>query len=116
MRERRSEIKAQIQSLREELVQLDVAESALANKASAGDQKSKNLPTIKEMALEVLGKYRRGARANEILSAIEASYGVKIPRESLSPQLTRLQQNDHKVILIGRKWCLAQEINPPSDD
>ena len=31
-------------------------------------------------------------------------------------QLTRLQKDDHKIILNGRKWCLSQGISPPSEN
>lgn len=116
MRERRTEIKRQIQALRDELEQLKVAEDALADKMpktlQQSLQKPKDLPTIKDMVLEVLKGYPEGARANEILTAIELLYGSKIARESLSPQLTRLQNDDRKITLTGRKWRLVEAKHP----
>ncbi len=111
IRERRPEITAQIHALREELKQLDVAEIALSDKRPQTTHKPTDLPTIKEMVLEVLAGYPQGIRANEILSAIESRHGARIARESLSPQLSRLK-DEGKIILKGRKWCLIQEINP----
>ena len=104
IRERRAEIGAELLNLKFELEQLDAAALAIDRKPAS---ESPSTFTIKEMIVGVLRDAGRGLRANEILTMIDKKYGAKVPRESLSPQLTRLSRDDKMVMLNGRKWQLV---------
>jgi len=71
-------------------------------------------PTIKQAVLEALKHKPEGMTALEILSEINTRYfGGEILRTSLSPQLSRLKDNDRKIILRGNRWHLADEEPSP---
>jgi hypothetical protein len=62
-------------------------------------------PTIKQAVLQVLKHEPAGLTALEILAAINSQFFEhKILRTSLSPQLSRLKDNDRKVTLRGNRW------------
>jgi hypothetical protein len=63
-------------------------------------------PTIMEAVLEVLKDHEDdGMTAMEILAEINTRYfGGRIVRPSLSPQLSRLKDRDHKIELRGNRW------------
>jgi hypothetical protein len=64
--------------------------------------------TIMEAVLEVLQDRPEGMTALEILAEINTRYfGGRVVRSSLSPQLTRLKDRDHKIHLEGNKWFLG---------
>jgi hypothetical protein len=67
-------------------------------------------PTIMQAILEVLKQHPNGMTALEILADINSRYfDGKILRTSLSPQLSRLKERDHKIELRGNRWFLAPE-------
>jgi len=67
-------------------------------------------PTIMQAVLEVLRQQPNGMTALEILAEINSRYfDGTIVRTSLSPQLSRLKDRDHKIILRGTRWFLAPE-------
>jgi len=67
-------------------------------------------PTIKEAVLEALAQRPEGMTALEILDEINKRYfDGKIVRTSLSPQLSRLKNDDKKVTLRGNRWHLIPE-------
>ena len=71
---------------------------------------TKNRLTIKQAVLEVLKDHPEGMTALEILSQINTRYfGGDILRTSLSPQLSRLKDNDRKIELRGNKWFLLPQ-------
>lgn len=112
--QRRADIQAQIKALRAELAEVDVAERALLSvngEAMKGRRErgtgGSGKKTLKEMAVEVLQNYPDGLEAANILSEIEKKYGVTVQRESLSPQLSRLGQ-DEVLKRDGLIWKLAQ--------
>jgi hypothetical protein len=67
-------------------------------------------PTIMQAVLEVLRQHPNGMTALEILEEINnRHFDGTIVRTSLSPQLSRLKDRDHKIILRGTRWFLAPE-------
>jgi hypothetical protein len=67
-------------------------------------------PTIMQAVLEVLKHRPEGMTALEILAEINDRYfDGSIVRTSLSPQLSRLKDRDHKVTLRGNRWFLRDE-------
>ena len=67
-------------------------------------------PTIKEAVLEVLKHKPEGMTALEILDQINERYfNGKYVRTSLSPQLSRLKNDDKKITLRGNRWYLLPE-------
>lgn len=112
--QRRADIQAQIKSLRAELAEVDVAERALAVAANepAGAKRDRGATgsgrkTLKEMAVDVLKDHPAGLEAAGILAEIEKRWGLTVRRESLSPQLSRLGQ-DETLVREGLIWKLAQ--------
>ncbi len=87
--------------------ELDQIQSALK---AIEETETKSQLTIKQAVLEVLKDHREGMTALEILATINTRYfGGRIVRSSLSPQLSRLKDNDAKIDLRGNKWFLRPE-------
>ncbi len=90
---------------KEELRKIDV----MLNSLNEEDAKSAH-PTIMASVLEVLRQRPDGMTALEILNEINARYfDSRILRTSLSPQLSRLKDRDHKITLRGNRWFLLDE-------
>jgi hypothetical protein len=114
--DRRTEVQAQIKALRAEMAELDTALRALDDVAHKGrgpdtrERGSENSgkKTLKEMALEVLREHPTGLDANAIRDAINARFDVGLTRESLSPQLSRLGQEE-KLVRAGYIWRVATD-------
>lgn len=62
--------------------------------------------TMKEMALEALNEHPDGLEARAILAWIKGHYGLDLPKESFSPQLSRLAQAG-AILRNGLVWRLA---------
>lgn len=74
--------------------------------------------TLKQLAVRALqDHFPFGATANQLLAVFEGHYGRAIPRESLSPQLSRLKE-DNIIKLDGKLWKLVgpERETPPSAD
>ena len=69
--------------------------------------KKTRLTTIKQEVLEILAKYPDGIMALEILDEMKAHYRPDLLRETLSPQLSRLKNDDNKVIVENKIWRLS---------
>lgn len=65
--------------------------------------------TIKQMALAVLEGHVEGLSNSSISDAIEKMFGKKIQPKSLSPQLGRLADKDHKIVKENGVWKLAEK-------
>lgn len=108
--DRRVALKAQIQQLRAELRELDIAEAALSSETGEAEP-SQSAPTIKGMVTVVL---KTGpADAHEIVGEIKKNFGVEVARSSLSPQLSRLKA-EGVVQLDGTKWSLVPKRPTPT--
>jgi len=119
MSNRRSEIQAQIKALRLELVELDAAERGLSEVTGQPAKKDRGATgtgrmTLKELALEVLGRHPEGADALTILADIKAKHGLEIARESMSPQLSRLGQ-EGVLVRHGFVWRLNKPMTASAE-
>jgi hypothetical protein len=66
--------------------------------------------TLKALVLRALAEhFVEGATAHELLEYFETAYARSVARESLSPQLSRLK-DEQKIVLDGKHWRL---INHP---
>ncbi|PWB60812.1 MAG: hypothetical protein C3F17_13920 [Bradyrhizobiaceae bacterium] len=107
-----AEVDAQVEGLAKELREIDVALEAITTAASAPPART---PTIKEAVLQVLKERGRGLTSNEILDAInDRFFGGDMERTSLSPQLSRLKNEDKKVVLLGTQYFLAETKDGPA--
>ena len=102
----RSELSAQdakLRSLAKELSDIEKALQALGKR-----QKAENEISIKEAILLVLADMPNGLTAAEILTAInDRHFGGTVVRTSMSPQLARLKNDDHKIRQRGERYFLA---------
>tara|TARA_R110000868_G_scaffold14669_12_gene68000 strand:+ start:4111 stop:4614 length:504 start_codon:yes stop_codon:yes gene_type:complete len=130
---RRSELLSEIAVLQAEIDQLDAAEkAALDVVGTVSEIKPERLVfrtqirerkpslTIKEMILNILRDNTAGLQASEIIERIGVLYGKRIPRTSMSPQLSRLK-NDGELVLEDSNWILSElvdgsKIETPSED
>lgn len=64
--------------------------------------------TLKQLAVRALSEhFPYGATANQLLAVFKSAYGREIARESLSPQLSRLK-DDNIIKLDGKLWKLVR--------
>lgn len=89
-----------------ELEQIRRARHAIATGASASHGGSRprspgRRHTIKDMILTVLREAPQGLSGADVVAAVNARFGVKVPRTSLAPQLSRLGQTDMVTMLNG---------------
>jgi chromosome segregation ATPase len=99
------EISRRLELLKRELNEITKAEQAI--KGEDEDEQQKGKVTIKQAVLAVLQDAKRAMTAQEILAAInERFFDGKVPRSSLSPQLTRLDHDDQKITYDGTRWSL----------
>jgi hypothetical protein len=61
---------------------------------------------IKGMVLGALQEAKTGLTAQQIIAAIQTTFGYDLPRTSLSPQLTRLKR-DGKVTVRDSIWTIT---------
>jgi hypothetical protein len=85
------------------------ADSGVA--AHAQDYTRRSVPekTIKEAVLHVLNGNQEGLTALDILDLINMRLGVKYPRTSLSPQLSRLKA-DGRIERVGNVWRITRRL------
>jgi hypothetical protein len=112
MTSRRAEIQSQIKALKAELQDIDAAFAALPQDGQSRPQRDRGSSgtgkkTLKELALEALGENPSGLEALEIIKWIKEKYGTEIARESMSPQLSRLGQEE-VVQRTGLTWRLTR--------
>lgn len=100
------EISRRLELLKRELNEITKAEQAI--KGEEAEEKGK--PTIKQAVMKVLEHTKRPMTAQEILLAInERFFDGKIPRSSLSPQLSRLDHKDRRILFDRGRWALRSK-------
>ena len=108
--------------LNKELAELDVAERVyrdsgvqmVSGQSDLLPEAPRSRVTIKQMVVNLLGTaHPHGMATREILGFIQSGYHVKIKRESLSPQLTRLK-NDNLIYNDKGVWRLVKDDAPPA--
>jgi len=117
--ERKAEIKALQAQLKKEMQDILAAEAAFSPSSEA--QVSVALKrgrgsrtTLKDMIVGVLQEHSSGADSYKILELIKEKYGIEVKRESLSPQLSRLKNDDNVLELRGSDWFLIPQKNTAS--
>ena len=94
---------AKLRALTKELSDIERALQALGKK-----EKLETTVTIKDAILQVLASAPDGMTSTEILTAInDRFFEGTLLRTSMSPQLTRLKNDDHKIKSRGDKYFLA---------
>ena len=109
---RKAEIKLKINALKKELADIQAAENVIsvtADSESVPQKRNYGRRTIKEMVIGVLMRApdKRGD-SHEILRGLKDLYQKDIARASLSPQLSRLKDDDY-LALEGSNWCLTEK-------
>jgi chromosome segregation ATPase len=111
--ERRRSLRAQLDEVTTRMLRLktELDEIEKAEQAIAGHEPEPKVElTIKQAVMKVLEQERRPMTALQILAAINERYfDGKVARSSLSPQLSRLANNDNKIKYDGRMWSLRSE-------
>lgn len=82
--------------------------ASLLGEKSSKTPKSERRTTIKQDILEVLAEFPDGMTALEILEEIKTRYRPSLLRETLSPQLSRLKNNDKKIVVEQKIWRLSE--------
>ena len=124
---RRDRVEAELADLYAEIDDVEKAAKAVGIDLSTTASKEQDAQeqikkdgelTIKEAALDVLGRQSNGLTANEILALLDMMHGMQYMRSSLSPQLSRLK-GEGKISLRDGRWYLnnpiaSPEMKPPS--
>jgi hypothetical protein len=130
----RAKVRKQLSKLQEELEKLDYSERQYRASGAVSDEPSLPLEqsiipyavhipegsnelgapnhlkgTIKDRVLTILDKNPEGMTSSQILNVLQISGLPDLARESLSPQLSRLRNHDHKIDLNHGLWTLKRE-------
>lgn len=114
---RRSDIETQIKALKAELAEIRVAEAALdaAPDVTATTprpaQGAVRSGTIKEWVLKALAGSLNGYETDQVMSAVKMIGGPDVPRNSMTPQLSRLK-SEGLIVQEGRYWKAARPLVP----
>lgn len=113
---RKAEIKALQAQLKQELQDILAAEAAMSPIGEKEPviklRKGRGSKfTLKDMVVSVLSDHKSGADALKILDLIKSKFGIDVKRESLSPQLSRLKNDDKLLELRGSDWFLLPHKN-----
>lgn len=105
-------LKEKLEDVRQLLRKLDAAIAILGPAEPIGD-----VPrlTIKQAVLQILEPIApRGLTALSILERLRTQFSMDYPRESLSPQLSRLK-GEGKVTLEGGLWYATKQNGPGAE-
>lgn len=114
---RRTEIEADIKRLRAELADIKKAETAVYGGPGGANQKPSRrtrrgsgirVGTIKDWILRALRREPEGLETEDVIVAVQAIGGPEVPRNSMTPQLSRLKAAG-LVSLDGRLWRIVQQ-------
>jgi hypothetical protein len=119
LRRQQEEIAEKIRAYESELGELQNAAKAIGivnrlHKPLGITRKATPPLSIKEAVIEVLRDYPDGLIALDILAKINERFSMKLVRTSLSPQLSRLKQYDHKIEYDAGVWRLVAPKNEGS--
>jgi chromosome segregation ATPase len=96
-------VDTKLRTMTKEINEIEKALQAIAKK-----DKLQTKITIKEAILQILATAPNGMHATEILTTLnDRFFDTMLRRTSLSPQLTRLKNDDHKIKFRGGKYFLA---------
>jgi predicted nuclease with TOPRIM domain len=119
LRRQYQEIEEKIRAYEKELSELQSAAKAIGivnrlQRPLGVTRKVSPPQTIKEAVLDVLRDYPEGLIALDILAKINERFSTNLVRTSLSPQLSRLKQYDHKIEYDAGVWRLITPKNEGS--
>jgi hypothetical protein len=110
---RRAEVEAQIKALKTELADIRIAEAALTEGSAVRTTVARpgaapvRAGSIKDWVLKALAQAPDiGLDTEDTITVVEMIGGPKVPRNSMTPQLSRLKA-DGLLVLEGRNWRLA---------
>jgi hypothetical protein len=102
-----------MKALKKELEEIRVADAALGPSGEGGQPSFAGKPrsslatikegTIKDWVLKALGNAPNGLETDEVSRAVRELGGPDVPRNSMTPQLSRLKK-DGLLTQVGRKW------------
>jgi hypothetical protein len=112
IRQREAQVRKQISALEAELRELAAAREAIDGGKVADVQPTNaqaGKRTIKGMIRSVLTDHPEGGVAEHIIEWVQATYGVEVPRSSMSPQLSRLKAEGVLYLdSVTKVWRLAK--------
>jgi hypothetical protein len=121
--QRRLEIEAQMKAFREELAEIRLAEDAISKGSASrtGDSApaTRAAPEIREGSIKswimkALRDDPRGLETEGVIKHIELIGGPSVPRNSMTPQLSRLK-SDGLITQDGRLWRLPDPVQTGLD-
>ncbi len=112
--ERRAEIEAQMKALKAELGEIRIAEAALTGApvsrsvmtSVSGASATVREGSIKDWVLKALMTAPDGLETEGVIDAVRDAGGPDVPRNSMTPQLSRLKAAG-LITQEGRSWRLA---------
>jgi septal ring factor EnvC (AmiA/AmiB activator) len=91
-----------LKAMTKEIAEIDKALQAISK------ERLETKVSIKEAILQLLADSPSGLDSPQLLAALnDRFFDGKLARTSMSPQLTRLKNDDHKIKYRGDKWFLA---------
>jgi len=117
----RTKLDSKIERLRSELAEIDRAAEDVGLERTrpeaylAAIRRHAPPLTIKQAVLAVLADHPNGLTALDILAEINRRFELGIVRTSLSPQLTRLKNDDQKIDINGSAWRLIGKQEGPTE-
>jgi hypothetical protein len=119
---RRAEIEAQIKTLKGELAEIRIAEAALLGGApgktvvtSVRGPSVVREGSIKDWVLKALQDHPSGLETEDVIISIVRIGGPSVPRNSMTPQLSRLK-GAGLIEQAGRYWRLLSLNRPPNEE
>jgi DNA-binding transcriptional ArsR family regulator len=116
---REHELKVELARIQRELDELRAARAAIDGGTgkvapSAGPAK----PTHQEMILRVLDERPGGAKAEQVKDAIARTFGVDIPRPSISSKLSRMRRDGLVTLDEEKVWRSprSSQLDPPPEN
>jgi hypothetical protein len=94
---------AHLRALAKEATEIERALQAIGKRESRDNE-----ITIKDAILKALAEAPGGLTSSDLLATInDRFFEGTLPRTSMSPQLTRLKNDDHKIKRRGERYFLA---------
>jgi septal ring factor EnvC (AmiA/AmiB activator) len=91
-----------LKAMTKEIAEIDKALQAISK------ERLETKVSIKEAILQALADAPSGLDSPQLLASLnDRFFDGKLARTSMSPQLTRLKNDDHKIKYRGDKWFLA---------
>ena len=108
---RETELKQQQATIRAEMAEIKALKATLdaTSDGEPAPRRKSSSPTIKDLIEQVLEDWQDGATAEEIIKDVADKFSKNVPRSSMSPQLTRLK-NDDRITRWNDRWILPKYV------